>query len=98
MCSSEILPTGEMEKRDNFSGSVGSNGSVTLLSLLVNYLSFDLQTVSCTCSLKGIVDQTSFEVFRKELSMPIKLSPFSDATQLFTFAMSPCVNETNWKY
>lgn len=55
----------------NSSGSVDNNGSISLLSALVDYLSFDLEAslkhpCCCACSLKGIADKTSFEVFREE--------------------------------
>lgn len=67
----ESLPTRVMEQRDNFCGPVWIAVAVSLLSLLVNYLSFDLETSSkqfcCACSLKATADKTSFEVFRKEL-------------------------------
>lgn len=55
----------------NSSGSVDNNGSISLLFALVDYLSFDLEAslkhpCCCACSLKGIADKTSFEVFREE--------------------------------
>lgn len=81
----------------------GSVDSVSLLSLLVNYLLFDLDTslkqLCCACSLKGIADKTSFEVFRKSMirriSCKVDLPPCSTSFLLLHSLCSPVLLKQN---